>query len=148
YGQQLSKYLEKVRSEDLLILIYEEVFDAPEYWLQKIAEFLEVDTEWFSSANNVNNEKIFGSTSYRSKFLFNLLASLVKTLRSNRFTGKLVSFFKRKGIAGKIKSLNAKSAKYPQMDVQMKAELESYYKQDIKLLESILKRKIPSWEVN
>jgi hypothetical protein len=139
YSEQIKRYLEYFSLDNFLILIFEEVMDNPKLYLDKIANFLSVDSSEFQK--DCIKEKINSSSSLQYKQAYILAHKIRKWLRHKHFywvlnAVKIVGF--RKKLFG---SENSPSP----LEAKMRKTLLLKYEPDISSLENLLKRDLSLW---
>jgi hypothetical protein len=135
YGQQLARYYEVFPEDQIKVLLHEDFRIEPEVCLRDVCVFLGINPDFkFTTTVDVNTTK-------PPRF-----PSINRFLVKNRHSiGKI-----RQLLPGimyrqllRIKDLNRRSR--PQTSDSLARELGDYYREDIKLLETLLGRALSTW---
>lgn len=144
YGEQLAAYYDLFGPDQILVVIHEDVFDAPSRSLNKICNFLGVDDTFFQ-----DQEWIFArensSAALHSRIGGRLIGKVAKWMRHRRVLRDVLDLIKRAGIAEWMKSLNRQEHQYPPMSPDLRRELGKYYRSDILQTEELIGRRIDAW---
>ena len=143
YSEQIKRYLQYFKKENMLFLIFEEdLIQNKEETFKRILKFLELDPDYAFDLDIKSNPS--------SKPRFTFIRDLVyKPGIFKKVIGNLV--IPSKKLRWKFKDLmdkyNQKSFSTPKLDSEMKELLmKKYFKEDIKHLEKILDRGLSVWK--
>ena len=144
YGEQLDRYLSYFDRDQLLTLISEEVFSAPSASLNKICSFLGVDDtfyqdqEWLARREN-------RAARTRSKMALEVMSAVGGWMRHTEGARQVLDALKATGITDVIKGVNREPREYPEMDSELRKELDEHYASTVLYVEEILGREIRAW---
>ena len=138
YTDRLKRYFDTFGRENVLVLIYEEIFRNVEAATHRIARFLNVSADGFAQLNK--QERINQGTIPRFSAAYAVAIHLAKKLRANNFDN-VVNLGKKIG----MRSWFGKRTTLPPMAATLREELSLQFVQDIANLEELLGRKIGSW---
>lgn len=144
YGKQLAQYLSFFDRDQLLMLIHEEVFDAPSRSLNTICSFLDVDDTFFQGQSWVT-EEVHPASTERSILLHRAIGAIATWMRHHKGARHVLNLLKRAGIAGGIKKMNKKTRDYPEMPTEVRKELDQYYASTVRRVENLVGRRIERW---
>lgn len=144
YGEQLDRYLSYFDREQLLILISEEVFAAPSTSLNEICSFLGVDETFYQDQEWVEGRKN-PSSRIRSKFVSKAVQIVGTWMRHTEGARQVLDALKATGLTDLIKNANRKSREYPEMNPELREELDEYYASTVCRVEEIVGREIKVW---
>ena len=117
------------------VLLYDDIIDNFSLEINKVFEFLDIEN---IDKDNISNIKYNVSGIPRINFLHNLIKSdfFLKSYIKKKIPNKIAILIK------KILNMNYKK---PEIDIQAKNKLINYYDNDIRNLESLIKRDLDSW---
>ena len=144
YARQIERYLDYFERDQILILIHEEVFDAPSESLNEICSFLGIDDSFYKDQPWIT-ERVHSSSTERSILLHRAIGTLATWLRDHEGLRQMLDFIKDIGIAQWLKQANKKRREYPKMLVELRRELDEYYAPTIQRVEQILGRQLEVW---
>lgn len=144
YARQIERYLDYFERDQILILIHEEVFDAPSESLNKICSFLGVDDTFYRNQSWIT-ERVHPASTERSIFLHRAIGTLATWMRGHEGFRQVLDWIKEIGIAKWVKQANKKKRDYPEMPVDLRRELDEYYASTIHRVEQILGRRVEVW---
>jgi hypothetical protein len=132
-GWQLERLYEKVDSNRILIVLLDDMKQAPSKEYAKILSFLGVENDGRNEFPVLNAAK--ESRSVLLKKIVRLLGGIKKKLNINRGLGIL-------------KAIDRKNIRYRDrkpMSRDMRLELEKYFTNDIKIIEKLINRDLSHW---
>jgi len=138
YKQNLERYFQFFKREQILILIQEEFNEEPETHLNKVYSFLNI------ASHSVNvNDRINEQVTPKHK----KLAFLLMYLRFIKVNAIVPGFIleRLKKFRTKLIQKNAKPFKYEPLDESLFKQLYQEFVTDIEYIETILGRSIKSW---
>ena len=144
YGEQVDRYLSYFDRDQLLILISEEVFSAPSASLNKICSFLGVDDtfyqdqEWIARREN-------RAARIRSRTALEVMSAVGGWMRHTEGARQVLDALKATGVTDLIKGTNRETREYPEMDPELRRELDEQYVSTVLYVENILGREIKVW---
>lgn len=144
YGEHLTRYLSLFDRGQMLILIYEEVFSEPFKSLNEICSFLEVDDTYYQDQSWVTGTEN-SSSSIRSGLLHEIVVATGTWMRHTEGARQVLDALKATGLTDLIKDANRKPREYPEMDPEVRKELDEYYAPTLLRVEDIVGRKIGAW---
>jgi hypothetical protein len=139
YGQQLNRYLQYFPLENFLILIFEETMKQPDMTLSKIANFLDINSNFFGDFDT--NLKVNRSYKPRFKNLYSLTRKCSCWLRQKDLDWVL-NYASSLGLSKGIFGAGTSIAK---LDDETRNALICRYEADIAELEHILARDLSIW---
>jgi len=132
YSKWVNVYLETFGKNQVKILIFEEFISNPKHALDEILKFLHLKYSLIDFTSEVHNP-------YRE-----VKGPLAQKIRSSTLahtlSNKLLSKSNREFLKEKL--IFAKKDK-PKIDKQSRTKLIEYYSKDVKILETVLERKLP-----
>lgn len=133
YAAQVKRYLEAFPSEQIHISLYDDAMSQRETWLTGIAEFLGVNPALVpraSEAHALHGTPKFTRPSYswQHSHLWRTVGHLIPSQ-----------------IKSKVRQLMRKQGIPAVMNQEDRSRLISYYRDDVKQLEEIIKRDLSSW---
>jgi hypothetical protein len=141
YGRHLQKYLSLFPEENLLVLVYEKVFeDLPEA-LERLAAFLEVDAGGFSA--DVARRRINPRHIPRFRWAYAAAFSVGRWLVRHDLHGG-VAFAKKLGVTS-LFGRDEDSAKGSSMSAETREALVSFFADDMDELERMLDLDLAVW---
>jgi hypothetical protein len=142
YGKHMTRWLEIYNRDQFLILVFEEVFQDIEEAKKQICNFLDLDYEKFTA--QAGSEK--SNAQFMPKFP-KAYALAVRTMRlmNDLDLFKLVISLKKTGIKSLL-STSKKGEKSVPMKPATRQYLKETYVEDVRILESIINRKITAWK--
>lgn len=134
-GEQLERLYRNVAKEQALPILLDDLRENPKQEYQKILDFLGIAPD---------NRKEFPAYNRRKRVHSVMLSQLVGNLV---FLKKRLGLGKRLHIASSIRKLNGKrfSQNTSQLSPVFIADLKSYFRDDIRLLETLLARDLSKW---
>ena len=144
YGEQLDRYLSYFDRDQLLILISEEMFSEPSASLNKICSFLRVDDTFYQGQEWIADRENRAARS-RSKFALEIMRVIGTWMRHTEGARQLLDALKAAGITDLIKDANREPREYPEMDPEVRKELDEQYASTVRRVEEILGREINVW---
>ena len=149
YARQLKNYLEYFDMENILILVYEEVFSSKEAKraaLDSVGRHIGVDPEQFGSAPaGAGDQDVVGSeaSSGRPRFLRAYQKALeIQSWMINKNMNGLLKAIKKTGIS---KRSFGEPTPPPEMTPAQRAWIWSMYEPDVEELEAMLGRRLTAW---
>ena len=135
YGEQLSRYLDIFRKEQIKILIFEEFFKNPRIYLKDVIQFLGV----YYDMDKINIENQYNPFSIpKNKMAKNMMQSTtIRKIGKNLILRKMLP---------EIKKLLDKQVSKPPMSENDRLTLEDIYYDDVRNLEKIIGRTL-SWNI-
>ncbi|WP_340076202.1 sulfotransferase [Leptobacterium sp. I13] len=146
YAQQLKIFLRYFSIEQVCILLFDEIKEAPENQLKKIFNFLEVDDSFNPKLNYLNKAGVS-----RSKWIYKILydkENNIKKFLNKYIADKFFSFdfkIRVKLFLGKILSKESKEAKNDVPEALIK-KLNHFFEKDILELEKIIDKDLSTWK--
>jgi len=139
YGQQLQRYLDVFRPNNLRIFLYEDFQEAPISIVKQVFEFLEIESSFIPDTSKVYNPS--GSSRFSLlSFLIRQTPSPVKRVAKALFP---------EGIRYKVAEWemwhNVKPAQKPQISPEIRRSLLEYYRQDLLKLQELLNWDLSHW---
>ncbi len=144
YDRQLDRYLNYFNRDQLLILIHEEVVQAPAESLNRVCSFLGVDDTFYQDQPWIT-EKVHSSSAERSILLHRAIGAVAKWMRHHWGTRHVLDWFKKTGLASRLKKANKNPRQYPEMPPNLRAELDGYYAPTVRSVENLIGRRIEPW---
>jgi len=144
YGRQIQRYLDYFERDQLLILIHEEVFDAPSESLNEICSFLGIDDTFYRDQSWIT-ERVHPSSTERSILLHRAIETLATWMRGHEGFRQVLDFVKDVGIAHWVKQANKRERDYPEMPDELRLDLDGYYASTIHRAEHVLGRRLKVW---
>jgi hypothetical protein len=144
YGEQLDRYLYYFDRDQLLILISEEVFSGPSASLNKICSFLGVDDTFYQGQEWIARRENRAART-RSKTALEVMSAVGGWMRHTEGARQVLDALKATGITDLIKGANREPREYPEMDPELRKELDEYYAPTVKRVEEIIGRRIDAW---
>jgi hypothetical protein len=145
YHKQIARYFDLFPPGRICILIYEEVFADPASALGTLADFLDVETDFFHSLQELAQREN-ASSAYRSPILHNMTIGVTRFLREHLSLSIIVDAAKTIGLAKVVKQANRKEERYPPIQKQHRVELTRYYRDDIEKLEQLIDCDLNHWK--
>lgn len=126
YMSLINNYLEYFSRSQILIIIYEEFVKNPNFVLEKCFNFLEVESNFHVETSIVYNKAKIPRNRLIRKFLTNRYCRKIQFLQKidNKFNYRI---------------------RYPEMIEKTKNELNTYYKNDIRELQTFLDKDLSFW---
>jgi hypothetical protein len=144
YGEQLARYLSYFDRNQLLILISEEVFSNPSASLNHICSFLGVDDAFYQGQEWITDRENCAAQS-RSESVLKTIRAVAIWMRHTEGARQVLDVIKATGLADLIKDANREPRKYPEMDPEMREELDKYYEPIVNRVEEIIGRRVEMW---
>ena len=144
YGRQIERYLDDFDRDQILILIHEEVFDAPSESLNKICSFLGVDDTFYRNQSWIT-ERVHPASTERSILLHRTIGTLATWMRDYERFRQVLDWIKEVGIAKWVKQANKRERDYPEMPDKPRRDLDEYYAPTIHRVEQILGPQVKEW---
>jgi len=144
YGEQLDRYLSFFERDQLLILIAEEVFSHSSESLNRICSFLGVCGTFYQNQEWIS-DRVNRAARNRSRSIFEMITTVGTWMRHTKGARQVLDLLKATGITGLIKGANREPREYPQMDPELRKELDDEYATTIRRVEEILGREIQVW---
>jgi hypothetical protein len=144
YEIQLDRYLDVFDRSRLLILIHEEVFDAPAETLNRVGDFLDVNADFYQDQDWISGRVNVASEVY-SPGLNSLFESVAHRMRQARFSSRILDGLKTLGLTERIKEANQESRSYPPMKPSLRHELDRFFAPTIEGVEALLGRPVDRW---
>ncbi len=137
YYTQIELYLQFFDKEQLLITLYEDIFQDPYDFIQHIYEFLSVDSNFRPT---MAEQKVNASRSApRFYFLDRLMNGLAIRLRQMGL-GHFVWIVGRSSSMERVRQLNTRSSAQPTVSATRKLALQRFFAPDVRSLEKLLRR--------
>lgn len=144
YGEQIDRYLYFFDRNQVLILIFEEMFSDPSVSLNNICSFLGVDNSFYQDQEWITSHENPAANS-RSKWVLKTIRSVATWMRHTEGARQVLDALKATGITDLIKSANREPREYPEMDAEVRKELDEYYRPTVGRVEEIIGRRIAAW---
>lgn len=144
YGVQLNRYFSHFDRDQLLILIFEEIMAHPTDSLNRICSFLGVDSTFYSGQDWIA-ERENASIEVRSTMMFGIVRTIAKWMRRTDGARQVLDVLKATGVTELIKGANREPREYPEMDPELRKELDEQYASTVLRVERLLGRKIKVW---
>lgn len=144
YDQQLGRYLSLFDRDQLLILIHEEVFSDPSKSLNRVCSFLGVDDTFYQAQEWIRSRENRAARS-RSKLIHEVVHTAAKWMRHTEGARQILDVVKSTGLTDLIKDANQELRGYPEMDPEVRKELDEYYALTIQRVEEILGSRVEAW---
>lgn len=141
YARQLRRICQYFNSEQIKVVIFEELKKEPLEVLQKIFQFADIRDD-FVPDMQIKNKTKGGS---RSKILAKILHRRPSSRVMRGLGRTLIPFSVRTNIRRKLVVINRIEQSKPDFPKITKRLLVNYYRNEITELESFLGRRIPSW---
>jgi len=136
YNQQLERCLKLFPRDQILILIYEDIKKDPLKFIQKIYNFLNVDSSFVPF---MLEKKVDASRTPKLIFLDKIIRRIANLLRKIGLH-KLVWLVKKTGIPETIRRINTKKRRKLKVDKKTREKLKEVFRKDIKRLSKMLER--------
>jgi len=145
YYKYLKKYFKNFSRENILVLIYEDIKENPTRFIQRIYEFLGVDSSFVApSINTKVNLTSFKSTKLGSFFHKKIIKPLLK---NTKWAWKLKRSVVFKKLLCKFSELYSRKSKLTEeISPKTYQQLKNVYNQDIANLEKLINRDLSSWK--
>jgi len=154
YFKQLKKYLEYFPRKNILVLIYEDIRKDPKKFIQKIFQFLGVDSnfscpEIYSRVNYTRKREVF--IPFVNKWITWFVNYLNKNMKplfiflKRKKAGRIVRFIMTWNRRAGRYFFNSSSFQKPPLKESTRKYLISLYQEDIKKLEKLIKRDLSFW---
>jgi hypothetical protein len=141
YGEQIQRYLEYFSKSNILVLIYEKVFENPLIALNSIGKFLSVDPDLFSL--NSMGKKVNQSFQPRYPVIVSLAWEFRTFLEKPGFEW-LIAPIKKLHLSRFITNIGSKEL-IPSLSLNERKDLLSIYEPDIKYLERLMDIDLSIW---
>jgi len=144
YYEYLKKYYEIFDSENILVVIFDDIKNKPEELVRQLYDFLGVDNSFKPSCLNarVNHAKA-ERFRWLSKFTFYVMA----VLRKLKLNFLVYKFMHGDSLILKLyNKINKKNFKYPQLSQDFRQEINNMYLEDNLLLENLINRDLSKWK--
>lgn len=142
FYSRLTNYYDNFNSENIQVVLYDDIEKRPDKVMESIQDFLGVD-HYYKPA--VINRKSNPASRPKFMILRNLTAQILDTLemlRLNKLTKKLGSSDLLYQLYCQV---NKESFKYPEMESKTYLKLVDYFEKDIKRTAKLLNRDLSSW---
>ena len=140
YNQQLEQYLKLFPRDQILILIYEDIEKNPLKFIQKIYNFLNVDSSFVPF---MLEKKVDVSRTPKLIFLDKIIRRIANFLRKIGLH-KLVWLVKKTGAPEAIRRINTEKKKEIKLDKKTREKLKKIFKEDTEKLSKMLGRDLTS----
>jgi hypothetical protein len=139
-GKQLERLYTRVSRERVLVLVLDDFKESPRGEYLKVLNFLEVPDDGRENFP-VHNP----ASEWRSLKLGIAVRQISRAVVWAKDVARILP--KRSlGVVRLIKQISTRKRSLPPMPIEVRSELESFFEEDIRLLEkSLLKREFPSW---
>jgi len=144
YGEQLDRYLSYFDRDQLLILISEEVFSEPSASLNEICSFLEIDDTFYQDQEWIARRENRAART-RSRTALEVMSVVGGWMRHTEGARQVLDALKATGLTDLIKDANRKPREYPEMNPEVRKELDEYYAPTLLRVEEIVGREIEAW---
>ncbi len=134
YYNQVKKYLEVFETENVHIIWYSDFKQNAEKELQKVIEFIGLNSDF-----EVDFNKVYNSFSMPNNNIIRKIYSVV-------WLRKILTFIFPKKLVNSIKSILFNKEKKPKLSAASREVLFSYYKSDIEDLEQLLSVNLSRWK--
>lgn len=138
YEKHLQKWFENFERNQIKIIIFDDIRNSPDKLIDELFKFLDLDVITLSSEIK---KKIGAPTMPRSWLLANLSIQISNFLHSKRLH-KVVNLAKSLGLD---KLILEGGGSLPQVTKDEKKMIFNYFKSDIKYVEKVMGRELPSW---
>jgi hypothetical protein len=143
YFRHLKRFLDHFPEESILVLLYDDLVQAPGDYLRQVFSFLEVDTTFEPSL--LNERYHHRKPIPRFQRLYNLMIKLVRYARHHsKLARNLIEAGRRRGYFGFVHRLNA-GEDFPEMPRDKQIELAEYYWEEVLALGAWLDRDLSHW---
>lgn len=148
YAKQILQWLQYFKKEQLLILIYEELFAEPDRYLEKIYSFLGLENIHFKA--KLDSKNISGEVRYKT---INRIVygknNIIKLFLNKTKAKHLIPLRWRGALLNTIRDLNTKSTvKSSSISLEDYEYIKTYFEDDISTLEKLLEKEIvPIWSL-
>lgn len=141
YSIQLERYIKLFPSEQMLVLVYEDIKKDPKAFMKTIYQFLGVDDVFEAS---MLYSEINVARTPKAVYLDRLMHHVSEFLRATGFD-KVVHFIRKTGLPDLVRSGNTKETKEIIVDT---ATLKNYFKEDVQKLSMLLNRNLnEEWHI-
>lgn len=134
YYNQVKKYLEVFETKNVHIIWYSDFKQNTEKELQKVIEFIGLNTDF-----KVDFNKVYNSFSMPKNNIIRKIYSVV-------WLRKILTFIFSKKLVNLIKSILFNKGRKPKLSEEIREVLFSYYKSDIEDLEQLLSVNLSRWK--
>ena len=141
YRLQLDRYLERFPRDNLLVLVFEELFRDSKNHLDTISAFLGIDATW--SPDAFSETKEYGAAKYRSRWVLDATTNAATWMRTHRGFDRALDLLKASGVTDAVKEGNRRPGSYPPMAPDLRATLRKRYESGVRNLEELLDRHLP-----
>lgn len=142
YFDQLSNYLKYFPSEQISIILFDDLQNEPAEFVKKIYAFLGVDD---SFEPDILHTKVHEATAPRSRFLNKVALRVSRVLRDWNMLGP---FYKARNskLVQKIMFSKAYGKGYPTMSDDIRKNLQDRYADQIKGVSELIKKDLSHWK--
>lgn len=149
YYNYLSKWIKDLPSDQYLILIHDDYKKNPTAFIQKIYQFLGVDSDFIAPSVGVDVNKSKG-LQYHSRLIQNIYAYRTK-IKKNIWGRKVVELLKVLGLSKVIEIIISKNFKGGSEEKEVlssdiRKKIREVYNEDIRELENLLHRNLSFWK--
>jgi len=146
YAEHLERFFDQFPRDRILIMIYEDIEKDPRAFIQRIYEFLDVDTQFVPKAITTR----YNTSVARGSRLYWCINNLYLKLKTNYLGGKIISLARSIGLHGGhietfVQNVSASNYMYTQQD---KAYISSVLSDEVTRTERILGYRIDVWHEN
>lgn len=133
YFIQVKRYLNLFPNDQIKIILFDDLKKNTKEVISSLYTFLGIDNNFVPDLDKKHNESYL----YKNKFINSVtrnakLTSFIRTILSPKIKNKILPFIVTK-------------SKTPLLTIQERNYLIEYFKEDLKLLESIIKRDLSGW---
>jgi hypothetical protein len=141
YYKYLCRYLQHFSSDQIMVVLFDDILNDPEQEIKNVFGFLGVDTSLRLNLSRVSQNSAkrsrFGSIVTFMEYISNLLIE--------RDRSELLRYLRKAGVKKLVLKMGTADYKYPDMKPEARQYLRSIFKEDIAQLESYLNRDLSHW---
>ncbi len=138
YSSKIKEYLKFFSDKQIKIVLFDDLKKNPKLLLKDIFTFLEVEKKFVPKLNVINSAGVPRSHMLQNFFQKISIPAFVKPLISAKYTSYIKNVFLRK--------INIKKITYPEMNLQTRKNLISFYEDEITSLEKLLQINLQHWK--
>ncbi len=144
YFKYVDEYIKLFGSQNVKVLIYEDLLKEPKSFVQQVYSFLNVDSD-FEPSNLYKRTNQKKSLPKYEK-IFYLLQSFQEWLKINNIKGKaVINYLRRSGYFNILHRLNQSNDDFPELSREIKQELADFYREDVNQISQLLGRDLSFW---
>lgn len=145
YWTHFSKFKDKFPKSQVLLLVQERMLAKPEATLQRIFDFLEVDSTFVPSLSSARIHSRSSSPKY--KRLYKACVALTNLTYKTRLTGSIFDWARNRGI-GKLYRILDKGQSFQELTPSLRAQLQAQFQEEVCSLYAYLGEPISEWEAD